>query len=77
MDFRGILYDAAVEMGAEVRVGCGVASIDPMERTVTLASGEVVTADVIVGADGIHGVSRRALLGREPTSSQEGFSFYT
>jgi salicylate hydroxylase len=36
-----------------------VESIDPYKRTVTLQSGEVLRADVIVGADGPLGVARR------------------
>ena len=51
MDLRGILYEAAVNAGAEVRLGCGVSSIDPMARSTTLDSGENVTADVIVAAE--------------------------
>lgn len=36
-----------------------VVSIDPYKPTVTLHSGEVLEADVIVGADGPSGLTRR------------------
>ncbi len=43
---------------------------------VELASGEKLTADVIVGADGIHSVTRTAVLGRELLAQPSGFSAY-
>lgn len=39
-----------------------VVSIDVSERSVTLKSGEVLNADVIIGADGQHGICRQLLL---------------
>jgi salicylate hydroxylase len=38
-----------------------VRSMDPCRRTVTLQSGEVLEADVIVGADGPSGLTRREI----------------
>lgn len=49
-----MLYKAAVERGAHVRLGCPVVAVDvdSDEPSVTLKSGEVVKADLVVAADG-------------------------
>ncbi|KAL1945600.1 hypothetical protein VTO73DRAFT_1602 [Trametes versicolor] len=66
-DLRRILAESAVEHGATLRSGCYVVDVraDPQRPTVTLESGEVLTADVVVGADGSHvgpHCTRRAIL---------------
>ncbi|KAI0373571.1 FAD/NAD(P)-binding domain-containing protein [Pilatotrama ljubarskyi] len=55
-DLRRILAESALEHGAKLRGGCHVVSVKPdaTRPSVTLASGEVLTADVVVGADGCH-----------------------
>ncbi len=53
------LLDAARERGVEVREGVKVA-IEP-GNTVVLGSGERVTADALVGADGANGITRKAV----------------
>ncbi|OSC97078.1 FAD/NAD(P)-binding domain-containing protein [Trametes coccinea BRFM310] len=55
-DLRRILAESAEEHGATLRGGCQVVSIEPDSKRpyVTLATGEVVTADVVIGADGCH-----------------------
>ncbi|KAG6915954.1 hypothetical protein DXG01_009176 [Tephrocybe rancida] len=60
-DFRRLLYDTAVSLGADVRLGTPVASMDPGAQTVTLESGEVLTADVVIGADGAYGLARATI----------------
>ena len=61
------LLDAAREKGVEVREGVRVA-IEP-DNTVVLGSGERVSADVIVGADGANGVTREGASGSGRASS--------
>ena len=51
-DLRGMLYNAAVKAGVVVRANSTVTTVDPTARQVTLANGDVVTGDVIIGADG-------------------------
>ncbi|KAH9851478.1 FAD/NAD-P-binding domain-containing protein [Lenzites betulinus] len=53
---RKIFADSAKECGATLRPGCSVVSIkgDPQRPSVTLASGEVLSADVVIGADGCY-----------------------
>ncbi|GJE85640.1 FAD-dependent monooxygenase [Phanerochaete sordida] len=75
-DLRAILYDAAVKAGAEIRTGCIVSSIEPETRTVTLASGETLTAGVIVGADGATGLVRKVVAGRELTRTPDGYVLF-
>ncbi|KAI0673721.1 FAD/NAD-P-binding domain-containing protein, partial [Trametes maxima] len=60
-----ILYDAAVALGIEIRYGAEVQEIDPSSPSVQLASGEVESADVIVGADGEFGISRPFVAGED------------
>lgn len=60
-DMRNLLYDNAIAAGAKVRLGCPVVSIDPDGRTITLASGDTMTADVIIGADGLGGISQSVM----------------
>lgn len=58
-DFRKLLYNAAISNGAKVRLNTRVVHVDPDNRTATLAGGEVLRADVVVGADGVDGLSRQ------------------
>ncbi|PFH51061.1 hypothetical protein AMATHDRAFT_59738 [Amanita thiersii Skay4041] len=53
-----LLYKTALAYGAQVRLGNRVLYVDPTNRIVTLESGDLVEADVIIGADGQHGVCR-------------------
>jgi salicylate hydroxylase len=76
MDLRGVLYDAAVKAGAEVRLGSLVSSIDMTSRTVILSSGDSLVADVIVGADGSYGMCRKLVAGGENKGSPSGYVLY-
>lgn len=42
-----------------------IAVEDPDVPSITLASGEIVEADVVIGADGIHSIASEAVLGYE------------
>ncbi|KAJ7505665.1 hypothetical protein B0H11DRAFT_355443 [Mycena galericulata] len=64
-DLIGLLYDEATRKGAEIRLGTTAVSIDPATATITTDSGGILQADVIVGADGIAGLSRGILLQEE------------
>ena len=75
-DLREILYNTAKELGAQVRTGAEIVSIDPYKPTVTLRGGEVLSADVVVGADGPYGLTRKSLMGENPTKTPMGFMMY-
>ncbi|CAG9957077.1 unnamed protein product [Clonostachys rosea f. rosea IK726] len=62
-DFQGILFDAAKELGVDVRLGCYVEAVDVSGPSVRLVNGDILTADLVVGADGIRSKTREALLG--------------
>ncbi|KAM0425560.1 hypothetical protein ACHAPT_009091 [Fusarium lateritium] len=62
-DFQCILFEAAREAGVDVRLGSPVESVDVDLPSVTLVGGKTLTADLVVGADGIRSKTRAALLG--------------
>ena len=53
-DFHRALYERSLEVGVTVQVGHKVASYDELTPSVTLESGEVFSADLVVAADGKH-----------------------
>ncbi|KAI0640003.1 FAD/NAD(P)-binding domain-containing protein [Trametes polyzona] len=71
-----ILYDAAVAAGIEIRYGSEVQEIGPASPTVKLASGEVLSADVLIGADGEFGVSRKLVAGDRAKGTRTGIAVY-
>lgn len=70
-DYVKVLMETAKEHGVDVRLGVGVERVDEAEAQVTLATGETLKADLIVGADGINSTTRKFVLpGQEfPLSS--------
>ena len=56
-----MLYEIASPL-ADLRLGAEVVSIDALKASVTLKSGETISAaDLIIGADGVHSVVRPVL----------------
>lgn len=72
-DYQRVLADEARRLGARFRFGADVVKIDSSDEraTVTLADGEELTADIVVGADGLRGNARTFVLGyvKEPEGS--------
>ncbi|KAK7013521.1 hypothetical protein R3P38DRAFT_3576044 [Favolaschia claudopus] len=64
-DLRKTMYAIAVDQGATVRLATTAVSVDPERRAVTLGSGETLTADVVIGADGAFGLVRPMLLNEQ------------
>ena len=56
-----VLAREAERCGAEVRGGARVASVDPVLGRVALEDGSELSADVVVGADGLHSTVRRSI----------------
>lgn len=50
---------------AKLHTACAVTDVDCDNATITLVDGTQVVGDLIVGADGIHSRSRRAVSGRD------------
>ncbi|CCL99274.1 uncharacterized protein FIBRA_01289 [Fibroporia radiculosa] len=70
------LHEIAVAKGVRIRYNTAVADIDPDEGAVLLASGEILTADVILGADGERGACRRILFERNERVVSTGAVLY-
>lgn len=51
-----MLYSLAISAGAVIKFGSEVTSIDENAPSVTVSTGEVLTADLIIGADGYHSI---------------------
>lgn len=62
-DLQRALVDRAAELGAHIRLGAKVTSVDVDAANVTLESGEVLTADMVLAADGLWSTARAALHG--------------
>jgi salicylate hydroxylase len=60
-DLIDLLREAAEAAGIPIRTGVRVTAVTP--RGVELEGGEQLSADLVVGADGLHSVVRRHLLG--------------
>ncbi|KAF2836188.1 FAD binding domain-containing protein [Patellaria atrata CBS 101060] len=70
------LLDRAVELGAEVRVNARVQNVivsqDEAAATAILVTGDKLTADLIIGADGINSRCREILLGHPEAPLETG-----
>ncbi len=71
-----MLYTAAVNAGVDVRANTTVTAVDPATRQVTLANGEVVTGDVIIGAYGPVGICREVVVGHPTVGNPMGTTLY-
>ncbi|CAH0041864.1 unnamed protein product [Clonostachys rhizophaga] len=64
-DYQRILCQYAEKLGAKVLLNSPVDSVDEAGPSVKLANGDVLTGDLIVGADGIKSRTRASILGNE------------
>ncbi|WYZ36104.1 hypothetical protein EsH8_X_000751 [Colletotrichum jinshuiense] len=81
VDLHNALKDAATRETPKngpvvVRTGCVVKSCDPEAGVVKLESDEEIAGDLLVGADGIKSVIRKAVIGKEAPAIPTGFSAY-
>jgi salicylate hydroxylase len=58
-DYQRLFFDATIAAGVEVKLGSGLAEIDDANITIKLRDSNTLTADLIVGADGIRSKVRR------------------
>lgn len=72
-DYQRVLAEEANRLGAQFRFGAEVVKVDCFDRrpNVTLANGEQLDADLVVGADGLWSKVRDFVLGyvKEPEES--------
>lgn len=66
---REMLLETARELGAKTRTNAEVVEIAEDCRSLRLATGEVIEADVIIGADGSQGLCRRLIVPQDPPKS--------
>lgn len=74
-DAHRILVDLAAPY-ATVRLSSRVVDIDPSTPSVTLSSGEVVKADLLIGADGLHSRVRDTVVGHKDDPTPTGDAAY-
>ncbi len=62
-----LLHSLAVSAGAKISFGTSVTSVslNDSRPSVTLATGEVLTTDIIIGADGPASIVRQVVLGHK------------
>ena len=72
-DYQRVLVDEARRLGAQLRLGADVVKVECNNRrpSVILGDGEEITADIVVGADGLRSEVRTSVLGyvQEPKES--------
>ncbi|KAJ3011670.1 hypothetical protein NUW54_g2099 [Trametes sanguinea] len=74
-DLHKLLFDLAAPF-MTLRLKSTVVSVDPEAPSVTLASGEVVHGDLIVGADGVKSMIQRVVLGHTNPAEPTGDAVY-
>ncbi|KAJ7759462.1 FAD/NAD(P)-binding domain-containing protein [Mycena maculata] len=60
----------------QLHLGRKTVSCDPDAGTITLHDGEIVNADVVIGADGIHSVVRTSIFGHPIKATASGWSCF-
>ncbi|KAI0692495.1 FAD/NAD(P)-binding domain-containing protein [Cytidiella melzeri] len=77
-DVHRLLYDLAISAGAKVTFGASVKSVQPGEPkpSITLSTGQVLTADMVIGADGPNSKVRQVVNGGEDTAEPSGFTIF-
>ncbi|KAA8910288.1 hypothetical protein FN846DRAFT_555513 [Sphaerosporella brunnea] len=62
-DFHAVLVKRATELGVKIQLNAHVNAIDFEAPSVTLATGETLTADLVIAADGLKSKCRELYLG--------------
>ncbi|TKX20934.1 FAD-binding domain-containing protein 39 [Elsinoe australis] len=77
IDAHNVLKEHALSFSnVRLRLGTGIQEVDAESGTVTLSSGETVTGDVVVGADGIHSKCVRAIDEDASRAERMGVNMY-
>lgn len=71
------LHARAIELGVEVRVASKVVEyMEQDEAIVRLETGEIIMADLVIGADGIKSLAREFVTGRKGIERPTGYAAY-
>lgn len=74
-DFHKLLFDLAAP-NMTLRLNSTVVTVDPDAPSVTLESGEVINADLIIGADGVKSYVQQVVLGHVNPAQATGDAAY-
>lgn len=74
-DFHKLLFDLAAP-NMTLRLKSTVVGLDPDVPSLTLASGEVIRGDLIIGADGVKSYIQQVVLGRTNPAQPTGDAAY-
>ncbi|KAF7336982.1 FAD/NAD(P)-binding domain-containing protein [Mycena venus] len=61
---------------ARLHLGRRVVDCSPEDGTITLKDGEIIHADLVIGADGLHSIIRTSILGHVQTAPASGYSCF-
>ncbi|KAH8819776.1 salicylate hydroxylase [Xylogone sp. PMI_703] len=77
-DYHEAFLERVRELGIPIHMGHNVVSYDENENeaSLTLASGEVHKADIIIAADGIKSIARELVLGFEDKPKSSGYACF-
>ncbi|KAJ7816044.1 FAD/NAD(P)-binding domain-containing protein [Mycena olivaceomarginata] len=75
-ELKRIAIGEGVGEPVEIKLGCQVMACDPAEGTSTLKDGQTISADMILGADGIHSTIRTNVLEHVVTAPATGMSAF-
>jgi salicylate hydroxylase len=71
-DYQRVLLEEAEQLGVDLRLGADVRDVVSEGTAVVLKSGEVVSGDVIIGADGLWSTRRNRILGQDSSPQETG-----
>ncbi|KAI1505315.1 hypothetical protein F5X99DRAFT_430557 [Biscogniauxia marginata] len=76
-DFHEALHKRAVELGVKLLLNSRVVGYNPADPSVTLANGSVMSADIVIAADGIRSLAREIISpGPVGAPKDTGFAAY-
>lgn len=76
-DLAMAFYEHARELGVQFRLGHRVTDyFEDETQAGVMLSGERLTADCVIGADGIHSKARGAIIGSDPAPHSSGYAMY-
>ncbi|KAF5381767.1 hypothetical protein D9615_005435 [Tricholomella constricta] len=70
-DLHSMLCEKAIHEGVQFRYNSNVVYVDPDTLSVTLEGGEIVPADMVVGADGFNSLVRSTVIGKKVPETRE------
>lgn len=71
-----MLSTNAVNAGVKISFDARVTEIDPWAASVTLSTGECLSADLIVGADGCRSLVRESVVNEQSNGIPSGFTCF-